>query len=246
MVRIRRHAVQRVPRAPFEEQRQAESARYVEESRTTAADRKESENAREILYQLSSSPRSPSAAIFRRCSGKPTRGGNLLDSPTDMPQEIPRVFSQRSSVPSLARSPLSSLGQSFSPIPLIWRFLSLSIFPSSTTHSSARPVAFSFHSQSASRSYRAPTQPLRARPSLGFVDSPRGRRYRRIVKVSSASAGYIGRNHDGRPSVFRSLVVLIRPREIVFGSPPEYRRARAKLDVSAKQRGRRRRRLRRY
>lgn len=143
MVRIRRHAVQRVPRAPFEEQRQAESARYVEESRTTAADRKESENAREILYQLSSSPRSPSAAIFRRCSGKPTRGGNLLDSPTDMPQEIPRVFSQRSSVPSLAR--LYPLSDNLSPPSLLSGAFSLSIFPSSTTHSSARPVAFSFH-----------------------------------------------------------------------------------------------------
>lgn len=45
-----------------------------------------------------------------RWSGKPIRG-NLLDSPsTDMPQEIPRVFSQRSL--------LSSLGQSFSPVVL--------------------------------------------------------------------------------------------------------------------------------
>ena len=78
-----------------------------------------SENARKFL-QLSA--RSPSAAIFRlrwlHWLGKPTRG-NLLDSPpTNMPQEIPRVFSQRS------RSLLSSLGQSFSP--------ALSLFPFST------------------------------------------------------------------------------------------------------------------
>lgn len=62
------------------------------------------------------------------------------------------------------------------------------------------PVALSFHPQSARTALM--THPLQTRPSLGFVDLPRGRRYQRIVKVSSPGAGYIGRNHDGRPSSF--------------------------------------------
>lgn len=76
-----------------------------------------------------------SAALAARSSGKPIRG-NLLDSPpTDMPQEIPRVSSQRS------RSLLSSLGQSFSPAALSRRSpLRLQPVPRRSRRSFSRPL----------------------------------------------------------------------------------------------------------
>lgn len=72
-VRIRRRAVQRV--SPFEEQRQAASGIRGAEKGAVKAEAGSAERrarTREILSQLSS-PGSPSAAIFRRCSEKPTR-----------------------------------------------------------------------------------------------------------------------------------------------------------------------------
>lgn len=91
-----------------EAQRQAESSGYIgkgKESRT-----------REILPTFSGV--TVSSSRLSALSGRGSQlGGNLLDSPpTDMPQEIPRVFSQH------PRSLLFSLGQSFSPLP---SFLSL-------------------------------------------------------------------------------------------------------------------------
>jgi len=112
-----------------------------------------SENARKFL-QLSA--RSPSAAIFRlrwlHWLGKPTRG-NLLDSPpTNMPQEIPRVFSQRSRFYPLSDNLSPPLYPSF-PFPFLP--LSAVILVSPATRSSATL----FHAAH-DRSFSRPLQTL--------------------------------------------------------------------------------------